>query len=153
MHLRQEGNPSFNGEPHQRQSDCAEKNLKLIASRPCAKASVDSPQNRALGMRFDRADLPRRENRMSRREREMSVVSSARGRRSPRRTSHVGVAAWAVYTGGQMLEKGRQNYHFSHFSAPPARLPGAKGRSASRSVRSRSDLSWVLLGAQDPSCV
>src|SRR5438874_1805701 len=83
----------------------------------------------------------------------MSIVSTADGRRSLRRTNHVGVPAWAVSTSGQMLEKDRQNYHFSHFSAPPARLPGAGARSASRSMRGRSDLSWGLLGAQDPSCV
>src|SRR5947209_7096898 len=83
----------------------------------------------------------------------LSIQHSPEGRRSPRRTSHVGVPAWAVSTSGRMLEKGRQNYHFSHFSAPPARLPGAGARSAGRSVRSRSDLSRVLLGAQDPSCV
>ena len=59
----------------------------------------------------------------------------------------------AVYSSGQTLEKGPQNYHFYHFSAPPARLPGAKVRSASHSVRSKSDLSWVFLGAQDSSWV
>ena len=42
----------------------------------------------------------------------MAIVSTAEGRSSPRRTSHVGVAAWAVCTSGQMLEKGRQDYHF-----------------------------------------
>jgi hypothetical protein len=83
----------------------------------------------------------------------MSIVSTADGRRSPRRTSHVGVPARAAYTGGRMLEKGRQNCHFRHFSAPPARLPGAEARSTSRSVRSRSDLSSVFLGAQEPSWV
>ena len=90
---------------------------------------------------------------MGARARGMSIVSTSEGRRSLRRTSHVGVPAWAVSTSGQMLEKGRQNYHFSHFSALLARLPGAGARSAGRSVRSRSDLSRVLLGAQDPSCV
>jgi len=81
----------------------------------------------------------------------MSVVSKALGRRSPRRTTHVGVPALAVYTSGQTLEKAPQNCHFCHFSARPARLPGAKARSASRSVRSISDLTRVFLGDQDPS--
>ena len=50
----------------------------------------------------------------------------------------------------QMLEKGPQNCHFRHFSACPARPPGAKARSASRSVRSKSNLSWVALGVRNP---
>jgi hypothetical protein len=69
------------------------------------------------------------------------------GCRSPQRTTYVEVPALAVYTSGQTREKGPQNYHFYHFSARPARLPGANARSASRSVRNISDLSgcsWAL---------
>jgi hypothetical protein len=63
---------------------------------------------------------------MGTRARVMSVVSSAHGRRSPRRITHVGVPALAVSTSERTLEKDP------------------------RSVRGRSDLSEVFLGAQIP---
>ena len=54
-----------------------------------------------------------------------------------------------VYTGGQTLEK-PSKLPFLPLLARPARRPGAKARSASRSVRSISDLSWVFLGLRIP---
>jgi hypothetical protein len=42
MHLRQEGSHFFNGERHQRQIDCA---FREIVSRPCAETSVDPGQS------------------------------------------------------------------------------------------------------------
>ena len=45
----------------------------------------------------------------------MSVVSTAHGRRSPRRTTHVGVPVLAMFTSEQTLDEGLQNCHFCHF--------------------------------------
>jgi hypothetical protein len=58
MHLRQEGNPFFNGEPHQRQIHFAEKEIKLTVSRPCAEISVDTrPKARSRALHMAHLDL------------------------------------------------------------------------------------------------
>jgi hypothetical protein len=87
---------------------------------------------------------------MGPRARGMSVVSTALGRRSPRRNTRVGVLVLATFTSEQTLYEGLQNCHFCHFTARPTRPPGAGTQSASRSMRSRSDLRRVFLGAQIP---
>jgi hypothetical protein len=94
------------------QFHCARFEISLIVSPPLAEASVETRPAASIGLWFYRADSMQWENGMGARARGMSVVSSARGRRSPRRTTHGEVPALAAYIGGQTLEKGLQYLPF-----------------------------------------